>query len=191
MKRTQFQKVSVRPIQIISYRTRFLAETLRKKIILLILVSSVFLLPNAFAQSYTQWDLPDGAKARLGKGSVGGLKFSADGNRLMVANAVGIWVYDAYSGVALDLITRNLSDSLALSPDGSTVAGWGPDDKVCLWHIADSQNKLTLQGDTSKVRRMTFSPDSRTVAGGTSDDKVILWDVASGTRKTHSSDTHT
>jgi len=33
MKRTQFQKVSVRPIQIISYRTRFLAETLRKKII--------------------------------------------------------------------------------------------------------------------------------------------------------------
>ncbi|MDE0017142.1 MAG: T9SS type A sorting domain-containing protein [Candidatus Poribacteria bacterium] len=184
MKRTQFQKVSVRPIQIISYRTRFLAETLRKKIILLILVSSVFLLPNAFAQSYTQWDLPDGAKARLGKGSVGGLKFSADGNRLMVANAVGIWVYDAYSGVALDLITRNLSDSLALSPDGSTVAGWGPDDKVCLWHIADSQNKLTLQGDTSKVRRMTFSPDSRTVAGGTSDDKVILWDVASGTRKT-------
>lgn len=183
MKRMQFQKVLARPLQIISYRTRFLAETLIKRLILLLFVVSTFLLPNAFAQSYTQWDLPDGAKARLGKGSAGGLKFSADGNRLMVENAVGIWVYDAHRGVALDLITRNSLDSLALSPDGSTVAGWGPDDKVCLWHVADSQNKLTLQGDTSKVRRMTFSPDSRTVAGGTSDDKVILWNVASGARK--------
>ena len=182
MKRTQFQKVLARPLQIISYRTRFLAETQIKRLILLLFIVSTFLLPNAFAQGYTQWDLPDGAKARLGKGSAGGLKFSADGNRLIVENAVGIWVYDAYSGVALDLITRNLSDSLVLSPDGSTVAGWGPDDKVSLWHVADSQNKLTLQGDTSKVRRVTFSPDSRTVAGGTSDSKVILWDVASGAR---------
>ncbi len=183
MKRTQFQKVLTRLLQIISYRTRFLAKTQIKRLTLLLFVVSTFLQPNAFAQSYTQWDLPDGAKARLGKGSAGGLKFSADGNRLMVENAIGIWVYDAHSGVALDLITRNLSDSLALSPDGSTVAGWGPDDKVCLWHVADSQNKLTLQGDTSKVRRITFSLDSRTVAGGTSDDKVILWDVASGARK--------
>ena len=183
MKRTQFQKVLARFLQIISYRPRFLAETLIKRLILLLFIVSTFLLPNAFAQSYTQWDLPEGAKARLGKGSAGGLKFSADGNRLMAKNAIGIWVYDAHSGVALDLITRNLSDSLALSPDGSTVAGWGPDDNVCLWHVADSQNKLTLQGDTSKVRRMTFSPDSRTVAGGTWDDKVILWDVASGARK--------
>ncbi len=183
MKRTQFQKVLARLVQIISYRPRFLAETLIKRLILLLFVVSTFLRLNAFAENYAQRDLPVGAKARLGKGSVGGLKFSADGNRLMVENAVGIWVYDAHRGVALDLITRNLSDSLALSPDGSTVAGWGPDDQVCLWHVADSQNKLTLQGDTSKVRRMTFSPDSRTIAGGTSDDKVILWDVASGARK--------
>ncbi|RKU20000.1 hypothetical protein C6503_06970 [Candidatus Poribacteria bacterium] len=183
MKRTQFQKVLARPLQIISYRTRFLAETLIKRFILLLFMVSTFSLPNVFAQSYTQWDLPDGAKARLGKGSAGGLKFSADGNRLMAENAVGIWVYDTHSGVTLDLITINSSESLALSPDGSTIAGWGPDDTVCLWHAADSQNKLTLQGDTSKVRRMTFSPDSRTVAGGTTDDKVILWDVATGARQ--------
>ena len=183
MKRTQFQKVLARPVQIISYRTRFLAETQIKKIILLLFVVSTFLQPNAFAENYAQWDLPEGAKARLGKGYAGGLKFSADGNRLMVENSVGVWVYDAHSGVTLDLIAGNLSDSLALSPDGRTVAGWGPDDKVCLWHIADSENKVTLSGDTSKVRRMTFSPDSRTVAGGTLDNEVILWDVASGVRK--------
>jgi len=183
MKRIQFQSNLVKHLKIISCCLDFFLGTRIKQAILTLFVVSTFLLSNAFAQSYTQWDLPDGAKARLGKGSAGGLKFSADGNRLMVENAVGIWVYDAHRGVALDLITRNSSDSLALSPDGSTVAGWGPDDQVYLWHVTDSQNKLTLQGDTSKVRRVTFSPDSRMVAGGTSDDKVILWNVASGARK--------
>ncbi len=182
MKRTQFQKALERPIKIISYPTRFLAETLIERLILLLFVVSIFFLPDAFAQSYTQWDLPEGAKARLGKGYAGDLKFSDDGNRLMVENTVGVWVYDAHSGVELDLITGNLSDSLALSPDNSTVAGWGPDDKVYLWNIADSENKVTLEGNTSRVRRMTFSPDGRTVAGGTLDDEVILWDVASGVR---------
>ena len=183
MKRTQFQKVLARPLQIISYCSRFLAETLIKRLILLLFMVSTFLLPNAFAQSYTQWDLPEGAKARLGKGSAGGLKFSVDGNRLMVQNSVGTWVYDAHSGVELDLLAENLSNRLTTSPDGSIVAGWGPDDTVYLWNAADSENRVTLSGDTSKVRRMTFSPDNRTVAGGTTDDKVILWDVATGARK--------
>ena len=182
MKRTQFQKVLARPVQIISYRPRFLAETLIKRLILLLFMVSTFLLPNAFAQSYTQRDLPEGAKARLGKGYVGSLKFSTDGNRLMVRNSVGTWVYDAHSGVELDLIADHLSNHLATSPDGSTVVGWGPDDKVYLWNVADSHKKITLSGDTSKVRRIAFSPDGQTVAGGTSEDIVILWDVATGTR---------
>lgn len=149
---------------------------------LLLFVVSTFLRPNAFAENYAQRALPVGAKARLGKGYVGGLKFSTDGNRLMVRNSVGTWIYDAHSGVALDLIADNLSNHLATSPDGSTIAGWGPDDKVYLWNVADSENRVTLSGDTSKVHRMTFSPDNRTIAGGTTDDKVILWDVATGAR---------
>ena len=140
-------------------------------------------LPNVFAENYAQWDLPVGAKARLGKGYAGGLKFSADGNRLMVQNSVGTWVYDAHSGVALDLIAKRLSNRLTTSPDGRTVAGWGQDDKVYLWDATDSENKVTLRGDTSKIRRMAFSPDGQTVAGGTTDDKVILWGVATGAHK--------
>ena len=183
MKRMQFENKLIRSTNVTSCLIRLLVGTLIKSATLTLFAVSILFLPNAFAENYTQWDLPEGAKARLGKGSASGLKFSADGNRLMVENTVGVWVYDAHSGVELDLITGNLSDSLALSPDGRTVAGWGPDDKVCLWNVADSKNKVTLSGDTSKVRRMTFSPDSRTVAGGTSDYQVILWDVASGARK--------
>lgn len=182
MKRTQFQKALERPIKIISSPTRFLAETLIERLILLLFVVPISFLPNAFAQSYTQWDLPEGAKARLGKGYAGGLKFSADGNRLMVENTVGVWVYDAHSGVELDLITGNFSDSLALSPDGSTAAGWGPDDKLCLWQIADRKKKVTLKGDTSKVYRVAFSLDGRTVAGGTLNGQILLWEADTGER---------
>ena len=182
MKRIQFQNNLVRHPKIISCFTRFLVGTPVKRSILTLSIVLTFFLPNAFAQSYTQWDLPEGAKARLGKGHANGLKFSADGNRLMVRNSVGTWVYDAHSGVELDLHAENLSNRLATSPDGSTIAGWGPNDQIWMWKVDDSENKVTLKGDTSKVRRMTFSPDGQTVAGGTTDDKVILWDVASGAR---------
>ncbi|RKU28207.1 hypothetical protein C6499_10300 [Candidatus Poribacteria bacterium] len=157
-------------------RTRFLIGAL---ILTLFTVSSLFL-PNAFAENYAQWGLPKGVRARLGKGYVGGLKFSTDGNRLMVQNSVGIWVYDAHSGVELDLITENFSESLALSPDGSTAASWGPGDKVYVWNVADSEDSVSLSGDTSKVYRMTFSPDGSIIAGGTLSEEVLLWEADTG-----------
>ena len=46
-----------------------------------LLLTFVLLLPNAPAQDYTTWSLPDGAAARLGKGSItGNIAFSPDGN---------------------------------------------------------------------------------------------------------------
>ena len=36
---------------------------------------------NTFAQDYTQWGLPEGAKARLGKGSIREITYSPDGTR--------------------------------------------------------------------------------------------------------------
>ena len=180
MKRTQFQNTLLRRVEIISCRTRFLVGTLKKISILMLFTISISFLPNAFAENYAQWDLPEGAKARLGKGYAGGLKFSADGNRLMVENTVGVWVYDAHSGVELDLITGNFSDSLALSRDGRTAAGWGPDDKLCLWQVADAEKKVTLKGDTSKVYRVAFSLDGRTVAAGTLNGEILLWETDTG-----------
>ena len=178
MKKTQFQRTPARSVKLTSRRTYMFVVTL-----LTVFVVSPLFLPNAFAQNYAYWGLPEGVKARLGKGYVGDLQFSADGNRLMVENTVGIWVYDAHSGVELDLITGNVSDSFALSPDGSIAAGWGQDDQVILWHTSDSENRVFLKGDTSKVDRIAFSPDGQTVAGGTWNDEVLLWNVDTGARK--------
>ena len=40
---------------------------------------------NTPAQDYTQWGLPDGAKSRLGKGTINDITYSSDGTRLAVA----------------------------------------------------------------------------------------------------------
>ena len=60
------------------------------------------LLPNKnLAQDYTRWQLPEGAKIRLGKGVINDITFSRDGTRFAVATSIGIWIYDAHTGEAL------------------------------------------------------------------------------------------
>ena len=88
------------------------------------LVSTLYL-PNTFAQDYTRWDLPDGGKARLGKGFVREVQCSPDGTQLAVASRAGIWLYDVFTGEELELITGHPSESLSFSPDGLLLASGG------------------------------------------------------------------
>ena len=60
---------------------------------------------NTFAQDSPQWHLPEGATARLGKGWIREIAYSPDGTRLAVAGSIGIWLYDAQTDEALDLLT--------------------------------------------------------------------------------------
>ena len=41
-------------------------KSLRFSIFLMLFLVSTFYLPSTFAQDYTQWHLPEGAKVRLG-----------------------------------------------------------------------------------------------------------------------------
>ena len=60
-------------------------------------------LSNAFTQDSSQWSLPDGAEARIGKGTIEKIQYLPDGMRLAVASSIGIWLYDTatYQEVAL------------------------------------------------------------------------------------------
>ena len=64
---------------------------------------------NTFAQDSPQSHLPEGATARLGKGWITEIAYSPDGTRLAVAGSIGIWLYDAQTGEALDLLTGHTS----------------------------------------------------------------------------------
>ena len=159
-------------------------KTLRFSVLMLLIIST-YLLPYTFAQDYTQWNLPEGAKARLGKGGIGEIAYFPDGNRLAVANNIGIWIYDAHSLMELDLLTghTDTTASIAFSPDGHTLASSSYDETVRLWDVNTGTLKSTITGHTKRISNITFSPDGTLLAGGSSDQAVHLWNAVSGEHK--------
>ena len=132
--------------------------------------------PNTFAQDSPQWHLPEGAKARLGKGSIFEIAYSPDGTRLAVAGSIGIWLYDAQTGEELDLLTGHTGRvySVAFSTDGNTIASGGGDKTVRLWDANTGRHIRTFTGHTGLVSSVAFSPDGNKIASGSYDGTVLL-----------------
>ena len=147
-------------------------------------------LTNGLAQykTYTQRDLPNGAKARLGVGKLNGLlTYSPDGNHLAVSCPTGIWIFDAHTGAELKLLvmpTDSRVRSLTYSPDGKTLASGNFDGAIYLWDVAAAKIEDTLKAHTDIVVSLAYSPDGKTLASGNSNNTLILWDVATRESKT-------
>ena len=136
------------------------------------------------AQDYTKWKLPQGAKARLGKGYINEIAYSPDSSRLAVASSIGIWIYDTDTGEELDLFTgdNGAVEKLRYSPDGTTIV---TEDYigVCLRNAATGEQKITLTGNVHTVKLLAYSPDGNTIAARDGHGHVYLWDAATGEQK--------
>ena len=144
---------------------------------------------NNTAQESTQWNLPEDAKARLGKGKISEIQYSSDGAILVVATGIGIWLYDTTTYQEVALLTTHTSavKCLAFSPDGHILASGGEDGTILLWHRSTGAQKV-LTGSTESVSNLAFSPDGKTIASGGDgtgggDGTIRFWDTITGEQK--------
>ena len=139
---------------------------------------------TSFAQDFPQWGLPEGAIARLGKGTISEIAYSPDGSRLAVGGSIGIWIYDADTGAEVALIGGYTGgvNSVSFSPDGNTIVSGGQHQAVRFWDAATGNLINTLEHGrrNTHVLSVAYSPDGNTIASGGSDGIARLWDAATG-----------
>ena len=187
MKSTEFQNVQTK-YEKSNLRQKHFFELQIKNLILSILVISTLFLQNTFAQDYTRWDLPEGARLRIGKGHVGQLCFSPDSKRLIVDNEIGLWSYDAHTGAELDFIAENrgynfrLGPEMGLSWDTKMYVTLNAENTINVRNLIDSSVKISLTARTEDIYCVAFSPDGNTLAVAIKDE-IHLWDLATGVKK--------
>ncbi len=157
-----------------------------------ILFICTLFLPYTFAEDYTRWELPEGAKLRLGKGKIrevegkAPFQFSPDSSEFIAFSSIGIWVYDAQIGEELRLLTVGKevkSEDIILSPDWQTFAC--PTDVwdnpgIQLWDFHTGQLQTTLEGHVKRVTSVAFSPNGKMLVSGDFDGVMRLWDIGTG-----------
>ena len=161
-----------------------------KQFLVLILISfaPLVVLHNAFAQEYTQVNLLQDAKLRIGKGTITDMAYSPDGNQLAVSTSIGVWIYDSRTGEELTTLVGQMPGIIGItySADGRTLVSGSSSssDTIRFWDTTTGDHKAPFIGQVCLGGySIVFSPDGKTIATG-GYEEVELWDAVTGERKT-------
>ena len=143
---------------------------------------------NTDAEDFTQWDLPGGASARLGKGATWDMAYSPNGDLIAVGTSTGAWLYDAHTGEEVALLSAGHVDSMRFSSDGKTLAtSQSLQGLVRFWDVVTRTEKPRVPGSAILGSIESFNPDGTMVATskhfGISITRIFVWEVATGTEK--------
>ena len=139
---------------------------MQKRLFLLpLLFVCLFLLQESFAQDAPQWHLPEGVKARIGKGRAHDLAVSPDGGQLAVATGLGIWLYNLTTGAEIALLTGHTDwvKAVAYSPNGKTLTSVSYRE-ILLWNPETQKQKATFASEDN--RSIAYSPNGCLLAVG-------------------------
>ncbi|MCC5616087.1 serine/threonine protein kinase [Nostoc sp. CHAB 5836] len=71
-------------------------------------------------------------------------------------------------------------NSVAFSPDSTTLASASDDQTIKLWNLASGQEIHTLEGHSNWIWTVAFSPDHKILASGSADKTIKLWNIDTG-----------
>jgi WD40 repeat protein/transcriptional regulator with XRE-family HTH domain len=133
------------------------------------------------------WSLAAGAGSSVlarYESAVNNIAISGDG-RLLAAAVLGS-AFDLWSADRRELVAsfpmgpRGTSWAVALSEDGSVLAGGGEDGLVHIWDTASQRLRLTLDAHTGGALSCALSQDGRRLATSGGNGRVRLWSLDSG-----------
>ena len=135
------------------------------------------------AQDSPQWHLPEGVKARYGKGRIEEIAYSPDGTKLAAATYIGVWIYEVQTGKELQLLATEpvLVESIAFSPDSTKLVSTGMDAPISLWDVESGKLLRTfpIESDWSN-KGVAYSPDGKIIASHGQTTAIKLWNPDTG-----------
>ena len=159
--------------------------------IVCLLLSNLLLL-NGLAQDFAaQWHLPEGAKARLGRGKLNNIQLSPDSTRVVASTSIGIWIYDSQTNEVVSLFTETQTgekdgflskrppEALTFSPDASIVAT-AHGNSIYVWDTFTGNAFAMLDEHPDSINALALSPDGTKLATAGGDWTVRLWEVSTG-----------
>ncbi len=120
---------------------------------------------------------------RLGRGRVFAAELSPDGQQLALGSSVGVWIYDAHTLEAPQLLQghRDIVSSVAWSPDGSQIVSGSWDGTARLWDVATGE-QIAIVETNDQLIAVVWSPNGQTIAATTWGSPVTLYNAATSRR---------